>query len=168
MKKIGIFYGSSTGTTQKVAQKIGVKLNVNPDDIHDVSTTSPSALGEYEVLLFGSSTWGAGELQRDWIDFTAALKSLNLEGKKVAVFGCGRERMANTFCNAVGILYDIAKETGAELFGEFNSDGYTFKKSKAMIENNTLMKGLVLDQDNHPELTDKKITQWCEIISSVI
>lgn len=165
MKKIGIFYGSSTGTTAKIAHKIGDALNVSPNDVHDVSKTSPSALGEYDVILLGSSTWGAGELQTDWIDFAKALESMSLEGKNIAVFGVGRQMMRNTFCNAVGIIYDIAQNTGAKMIGEFNSDGYTFRNSKARFADAELMKGLVLDVDNANNLTDARIQEWTKLIS---
>ena len=35
MKKIGIFYGSSTGTTESVAHTIAQKLGVASNDVHD-------------------------------------------------------------------------------------------------------------------------------------
>lgn len=168
MKKIGIFYGSSTGKTARVAQKLGNLLNISPNDIHDVSKTSPSALGEYDVILLGSSTWGAGELQTDWFDFSKALESMALTGKKIGVFGCGKQMMKNTFCNAVGIIYDIAQNTGATMIGEFNSDGYSFRKSKARFEDAELMKGLVLDVDTADELTDGRLKEWAEIIGKAV
>lgn len=37
MKKTGIFYGSTTGTTESVARLIAEKLGVSPADVHDVS-----------------------------------------------------------------------------------------------------------------------------------
>jgi len=36
MKKIGIFYGSSTGTTQGIAETIASKLGVPASDVIDV------------------------------------------------------------------------------------------------------------------------------------
>lgn len=168
MKKIGLFYGSSTGTTTKIAHKIADILHIDPNDVHDVAKVSPSALGEYDVIILGSSTWGAGELQADWNDFAKALEAMSLKGKKVAVFGVGRQMMRNTFCNAVGIIYDIAQNTGATLIGEFNSDGYTFRKSRARFEDAELMKGLVLDVDNADELTDARLKAWTELISKSI
>ena len=36
MKTIGIFYGSSTGTTEGIAKRIAEKLGVEDKDIHDV------------------------------------------------------------------------------------------------------------------------------------
>ena len=41
MKTIGIFYGSSTGTTEGIAKRIAEKLGVEDKDIHDVSTLLP-------------------------------------------------------------------------------------------------------------------------------
>ena len=37
MKKTGIFYGSTTGTTESVAGMIAGKLGVSSADVHDVS-----------------------------------------------------------------------------------------------------------------------------------
>ena len=37
MNKIGVFYGSTTGTTEDVARRIAEKLNVPKGDIHDAS-----------------------------------------------------------------------------------------------------------------------------------
>ena len=42
MKTIGIFYGSSTGTTEGIAKRIAEKLGVEDKDIHDVSNASPA------------------------------------------------------------------------------------------------------------------------------
>ena len=42
MKKIGIFYGSSTGVTAEVAQEIAKKLGVADADVHNVAKSAPS------------------------------------------------------------------------------------------------------------------------------
>ena len=57
MKTIGIFYGSSTGTTEGIAKRIAEKLGVEDKDIHDVSNASPADVAPYEILLLGCSTW---------------------------------------------------------------------------------------------------------------
>ena len=44
MKKIGIFYGTTTGTTLGVAEAIARELNVNPQDVRDVAQSAPSAV----------------------------------------------------------------------------------------------------------------------------
>ncbi len=166
MKKIGIFYGSETGTTADVARRIAKQLGVADADIHDVAKLSPTALGDYDVLVLGSSTWGAGELANAWYDFIAGAKSLALEGKKIAVFGCGDESMTDTFCDAVGEIYDEMKDTGAEMIGRFNADGYDFSSSKA--ERDGAFVGLVLDEVNHPDMSDARIKAWTDQIKGEI
>lgn len=166
MKRTGIFYGSTTGTTADVARRIGTLLGVADADIHDVASTSPVALGGYDVLLLGSSTWGNGDLEDNWYDFVDGAQVLDLSGKKIALFGCGDESMADTFCNAVGTLYERFKDTGAEFIGEFNADGYTFDDSSA--RDGATMRGLVLDQVNHPELTDARLKTWTEQLKKEI
>lgn len=166
MKTIGIFYGSETGTTADVALRIAAKLGVDSADVHNVAKVSPTKLGDYDVLLLGSSTWGAGELASDWYDFVAGAKALALNGKKMAFFGCGDESMSDTFCNAVGELYDEMAETGAEYIGRFNADGYDFSESKAQRDGDFV--GLVLDEVNHPDYTDKRIKDWTDKIKSEI
>ncbi len=162
MKTIGIFYGSETGTTADVAARIAKELGVADADLHDVAKASPATVGNYDVVLLGSSTWGAGDLESDWYDFLAGAQVLDLKGKKLAVFGCGDESMTDTFCDAVGELYDAMAGTQAELIGRFNADGYDFTSSKA--ERDGSFVGLVLDEVNHPDLTDARIKAWTDEI----
>ena len=54
MKKIGIFYGSSTGTTQGIAETIASKLGVPASDVIDVSKMNADIVKEYEALLLGT------------------------------------------------------------------------------------------------------------------
>ena len=90
MKKIVIIYGSSTGTTQGVAEAIASRLDVK--DVFDVATITKGQVEPYDVLILGTSTWGDGELQDDWNDGINVIKSVNLAGKDVALFGCGDSR----------------------------------------------------------------------------
>lgn len=83
MKKIGIFYGSSTGTTQGIAETVASKLGVPASDVIDVSKMNADMVKEYEVLLLGTSTWGDGELQDDWYDGVKVLKESDLKEKQL-------------------------------------------------------------------------------------
>lgn len=74
MKKIGIFYGSSTGTTESVAHTIAQKLGVASNDVHDASKLTGEMVKEYDVLVLGTSTWGCGELQDEWYEEFLHLK----------------------------------------------------------------------------------------------
>lgn len=163
MKKIGIFYGTTTGTTADVASRLGKLLGIADADIHDVASTAPDKLGDYDLLVLGSSTWGNGELQDDWYDFIAGAQALDLKGKKIAIFGCGDETMSDTFCNAVGIIYDKLRDTGAIFIGEFPAKEYHYDHSDAT--DGDTMRGLVLDETNHPELTDKRLKMWAQEIT---
>lgn len=158
MKKIGIFYGSSTGNTEEVAFRLAKMLNVNDSDVHDVAHSSPSDLGKYDLLLLGSSTWGNGDLQDDWYDFIDGAESLDLAGKSIALFGCGDETMSNTFCDAVGILYERMQKTCARFIGKYEGGSYTFDESKAFVGGQFL--GLLLDEVNEPEKTENRLEYW--------
>ena len=160
MKRIGIFYGSATGTTAGVAHRIASAFGVEDKDVRDVASSAPADVAQYDILILGSSTWSGGELEEDWYDFIDGLQALDLSAKKVALFGCGDETMADTFCNAVGTLYERLQPTRATFIGEYPADGYTFDKSTA--SDGATMRGLVLDEVNHPELSAGRIKAWTD------
>lgn len=158
MKKFGIFYGSMTGTTARVAQEIAKGLGADPEDVHNVADTAPHVLGDYETVVLGTSTWGDGEVESDWYDFLDGAQGLSLKGHKMAFFGCGDESMTETFCNGVGYLYNRMRDTGAELIGQYPATAYEFNHSDAIVDGSPV--GLLLDDVNKPALTDERITAW--------
>lgn len=162
MKKIGIFYGSTTGTTKSVAQKIAAGLGVPEADVHDVAVCAPSDVAAYDVLLFGASTWNAGDLQEDMDTFLDGVQALDLRGREVALFGCGDESMSDTFCNSVGEMYRRLHDTHPEFIGPFYNDGYKYDHSGSDVKG--MIVGLCIDEVNHPEATDARIKAWCEEI----
>lgn len=161
MNKIGIFYGSTTGTTAGVARQIAKELGVADTDVHDMSKSSPSDVAPYDVLIMGTSTWGDGDMQDDAHDFADGLQGLSLKGKKVALFGCGDETMADTFCNGVEEFLEYVKPTEATIIGQFNVDGYDFSKSKSVNADGEAA-GLLIDEVNHADTVDKRIKEWCD------
>lgn len=56
MKKTGVFYGSTTGTTESVARTIAEKLGIPSSDVYDVSKMTADVAGSYEALILGTST----------------------------------------------------------------------------------------------------------------
>lgn len=166
MKKIGIFYGSTTGTTANIATKISKALNVDIVDVHNVAKSAPSDVAPYALIIMGTSTWGDGDMQEDWFDFLDGLEALDLSSKKFAIFGCGDETMSETFCSGMGQLYERVKKTGATHIGDFNEEGFHFKQSGAVVNDKVI--GLVIDEVNHPELTTDKINAWCSEIAQQI
>ena len=166
MNKIGIFYGSSGGNTQSVAKTVAKKLGVGDNDIYDVGKAKASDLSGYDVLLFGSSTWGLGDLQDDWEDFIREVANADLSGKKIALFGCGdSSSYPDTFCDAIGKIYQAVKDK-ATVIGFTDTAGYSFDASEAVV--NSQFVGLALDEDNESNLTPQRIDNWTEIIQSAI
>lgn len=165
MKTIGIFYGSSNGTTESIAKQIAEKLGIDAKAIHDVGNASPADLASYEVLLLGSSTWGAGDLQDDWYDFLPKIKKLNLSDKTIALFGCGdSSAFSDTFCDALGTIYNDLNGSGARFIGAVDSDGYTFDDSTACIDGKFV--GLVIDDMNEDDQTPARIDAWVEALKA--
>jgi flavodoxin I len=158
---IGIFFGSSTGNTQTAAEKIKAEMGeFIPDEIHDVSRSTPEELLNYDVLFLGVSTWNIGEMQDDWADFLPKLDKIDLTGKKVALFAMGDAvGYPYNFLDAMGELWKKVQSRGAELVGVWPTEGYSFDESQAMFDENHFV-GLGLDEDNESDLTDKRIHNW--------
>lgn len=165
MKKTGIFYGTTTCVTEHAANAIARQLNIAAEDIRNVSDAKPSDVVPYGLIVLGASTWGDGDIQDDMHDFIDGLAPLDLKGKEIALFGCGDETMNDTFCNAVGEMHEMLKDTGASFVGAFNADGYTFRHSKAS-QSDGQMVGLVLDEVNHPDMSVNRILEWCKLLAS--
>ena len=156
MSKTVVVYGSSTGTCEGIANKIGEKLGA---EVINVTDMSADTLSGSDNILIGTSTWGAGELQDDWYDGVETIKGANLAGKTVAVFGCGdSSSYSDTFCGAMIELYNAAKEAGATLVGEVATDGYTYDDSAAVVDGKFV--GLALDDVNEDDKTDARIDAW--------
>ena len=163
--KIGIFYGSTTGTTEAVAERIAQKLGVASNDVHNVGSASAAEAAGYDALLLGSSTWGAGDMQDDWYDFLDQLKSQDLTGKKVALFGCGdSSSFSDTFCSAMGEIHDGLAATGCTFVGAVSTDDYTYDDSAAV--NDGKFVGLALDEVNEDDKTDGRIDAWVAKLKS--
>ena len=130
MSNIGIFYGSDTGNTKKVAEHIASLLNT---ECLDVADCSADQLEEYDILIMGTPTVAQGEIQPDWDYFIPEIEDADLSGKKVALFGLGdQQEYADTFVDAMGELADQVEESGAELIGQWPTEGYDFSESEAV------------------------------------
>ncbi|MCR4601900.1 MAG: flavodoxin FldA [Prevotella sp.] len=161
MKKTVVVYGSSTGTCEAIAEKIGAKLGAEVINVQDLSTDVVAAS---DNLILGTSTWGAGELQDDWYDGLNVLKGTDLTGKTIALFGCGDcESYGDTFVGGIGELYDGIKQSGAHIIGQVATDGYTFDDSSAVVDG--MFVGLPLDDVNEDDKTDARIDAWVAEIS---
>ena len=164
MKKTGVFYGSTTGTTESVARMIANKLGISSGDVYDVSKLTADVAGSYEALILGTSTWGDGELQDDWYGFLDQLKAQDLSGKKVALFGCGDSgSYPDTFCDAVGLIYDGLQQSGCTFVGAYAPEGYD--ETGSLVCRGGKFVGLAVDE-SAPDKTDRRVAAWCEQIKN--
>ncbi|MDV5170513.1 flavodoxin FldA [Photobacterium rosenbergii] len=156
MANIGIFFGSDTGNTEKVAEKIATKLSL---DAQDIAGNSSDIFDDYDLLILGTPSANYGEMQPDWDYFVPELEDADLNGKKVALFGLGDQvDYPDSFLDAMGELAEMVEEAGGELIGEWPTDGYEFNDSRAVKDGKFV--GLALDEDRQPELTDDRIATW--------
>jgi len=75
MEKIGIFYGSTEGHTEKVVTQIHQLLG--GDDaavLHNVNSSTADDMQEYTNLILACPTWEIGQLQEDWDSFIDELE----------------------------------------------------------------------------------------------
>jgi len=166
MAKIGLFYGTQTGNTQTIAELIQREMGGETVvDIIDISQADSNDFANYDYLIIGCPTWNVGELQSDWEGFYDELDNIDFSGKKVAYFGAGDQvGYADNFQDAMGILEDRISELGGTTVGHWPLAGYDFTESKA-VKNNQFV-GLAIDEDNQPELTQTRITQWVSKLKS--
>lgn len=157
--KIGVFYGSTTGTTRRIAESIAATLR--PTLCANICDTDPSELADFDVLVIGASTWCCGDLQHDWDDCFHRLDDLDLRGTRVALFGTGDQReFGETFTDAMGVLYDKLVERGATGgFGFWPVDDYSFVSSRS--QRGREFCGLAIDEQNQAHLTAGRIEAWC-------
>lgn len=160
---IGIFYGSTGGNTESVAEDIVSALGLEAD-VHDIADVGAERLNDYSHIIIGTSTWGDGELQDDWDDAFSAYEKLDFSGKTVAFFGLGdQEGYGEYFLNGMGTLYAAAVKKGAKVVGDgWSTEGYDYEDSEAVNEKGFV--GLALDEDNQDDLTEERIQKWIEII----
>ena len=160
MKKIGIFYGSTLGNTKGIAEKIQAQFGPENAILHSIENSKPKDILFYDNLIFGTSTWGVGEMQEDWENFAGTLKKLDLSDKKIALFGIGDQReWTDSFVNGMGMLHHNLPNK-ENVVGFTAVDEYDFEISLA-IKNGEFV-GLAIDEVNQPELTNQRIEKWVD------
>ncbi|MGD1948709.1 MAG: flavodoxin [Leptolyngbyaceae cyanobacterium] len=169
MAKIGIFYGSTSGTTEEIAEKLQEEIGEDLCDLFNMEEDFDDVddLLKYDYLLLGCSTWGAGEVQNDWREplFDIEVDKPDFSGKTIALFGPGDcEGHSKHFVGALGTLYDQFKALGAKLVGAVSIEGYSFEKSTAIRDGQFV--GLPLDEINESDKTEQRIADWLELLKA--
>ncbi len=158
MKTIGLFYGSTYGMTEKIAEKIKMAFGKYKVVLYNVKDVPRKALEEYDYLIFGTSAWGIGEMQDDWERWIFELEDIDFSGKKVALFGLGDQKeYPESFVDGLGTLYCRLPDKSV-VVGQWPTVGYKYYFSLADKDGKFV--GLVLDENNQKEKSDERIRKW--------
>jgi flavodoxin I len=176
MSKIGIFFGTESGTTRLIAKKMFKKLG---EDIADkpvnVGRAKPEEFMQYDALILGSPSYGVGDIpgrsagcaEANWAEFLPWLDGLDFTGKRIALYGLGdQDRYKGRFCSSLVHLYRFFYGNGAEIVGHWSTEGYEFEHSASVIDGRFV--GLVLDQRQQPLLTEARIDTWLEQVRPLL
>lgn len=167
MDRIGIFFGTDTGRTRRVAKSIARKLGDRAGVPVNVGRCTPADLLKHRALILGSPTYGEGELpgratgmQTDsWAEFLPGLRGLDLTGIVVAIYGLGeQEKYPGHFVDGIAAIHDVVTAAGAKVVGATSPEGYAFSRSAALREGRLL--GLALDPVAQDGLTEARIDAW--------
>ena len=158
MESVGIFYGSTYGMTEKVADKIKKAFGRSKVDIYNLKSATIEDMKKYKNLIFGTSAWGIGEMQDDWEYFIDNLAGFDFTGRKLALFGLGDQKeYPESFVDGMGTLYCRLPDKSC-VVGETSIEGYDFYFSLANKDGKFI--GLVLDEHHQKNLTDERIKKW--------
>lgn len=167
MNKIGIFFGTDTGTTRLIAKKIAKKIGDAASKPANVNRSEPADLLAFDALILGTPSYGinqlpgqsAGNPEASWEEFLPKLADADFSGKTIALYGLGnQEKYADRFASAVYHLYAFFRERGATLIGDWPTDGYAFEQSLAVVDGRFV--GLIIDQNNQAMLTEERLDRW--------
>ncbi|MDC0833242.1 flavodoxin [Geitlerinema sp. CS-897] len=169
MAVIGIFYGSTSGVTEEIAEKIHEEIGEDLCDLYSMADDYDDFedLLNYNYLILGCSTWGAGEVQNDWREplFDMEVEKPDFSGKTIALFGSGDcTGHGKHFVGALGTLHDQFKALGAKIVGAVSTEDYSFEQSTAIRDGKFV--GLPLDEVNESDKTEKRLADWLKILKA--
>lgn len=163
MATIGLFYGTDTGNTERVAKRIKELLEAKPGiesvEMIEIYKKKKEDMEKYDLLVCGMPTWYDGELQGDWESFIPEMEQIDFSNKKIAFFGLGDQRgYAHYFCDGIGVFGEIVERKGGKLVGFTSIESYEHEFSKA--QRGEQFVGLCLDIENQNALTEARIAAW--------
>ncbi len=168
---IGIYFATTTGKTEDIAERLhGLLSGANPpkdlSDLEDLTEFS-----SLDGIICGIPTWNTGaDSERSgtvWDSMLEDIGALNLNGKKVAIFGLGdSSTYTENFCDAMEELHSYFKKAGATMVGYVDKSSYTFDESKSVVGEKFC--GLAIDEDSESDMTDDRLSKWCNQLKDEI
>ena len=137
---VGIIFGTDTGNTEDVAEKISEQLEEAGivAELINITDATPEQMQGFDLTIMGIPTWDFGGIQADWEDVEEMIQALDMGGK----------------------LQEHLEKVGARFIGYTSTEGYEFEASRAANEDKTQFCGLAIDEDQQFELTDGRISTW--------
>jgi flavodoxin I len=175
MNKIGIFFGTDTGTTRLMAKKMAKKLGDIASKPLNVNRIEPEDLLQYDALIMGTPSYGEGDLpgvatgvkDGSWQEFVPRLANADMSGKIVALYGLGnQEKYPERFASSLYHLYELFSNCGATIIGDWSTDGYEFSHSSSVVDGRFV--GLVIDNNSQGLLTEERLDTWLDQIKPTL
>ncbi len=161
MNKTAIIYSFNTKKTSKVAEKIRENFNDDQVEMVNAEDITEEVFMSFDQIIMGVATWFDGELPNFWDEFVPALEDLDLNGKKIALFGLGDQKgYPENFLDGMGVMAGILEEQGASLVGFTSIEGYEFESSKAL--RGEQFAGLAIDYENQGSMNKERIPAWVD------
>ena len=168
MKKIGLFWGSTSDNTKLASEFMQEYLEDKgfQVDSYDIGDVDPDEILDYDNVIIGCPTWNIGELQDDWDSVFLDYEKLDFSGKTAAFFGCGDQTgYPDNFLDAIGMLAKPFMENGGKLIGKCSTDPYEFRESVALVDGELLGLGLDYDNDDEDDCEELMVAWLDQIIS---
>ncbi len=161
MNKTAIIYSFNTKKTGKVATKIKEAFNDDQLIFVNAEELTEDIFNSYDQIIMGVPTWFDGELPNYWDEFIPALEDIDLQGKKIALYGLGDQKgYPENFLDGMGIMAEILEEQGATLVGFTSIEGYEFESSRALRGDK--FAGLAIDYENQGSMNNERVANWVE------
>ncbi|MFS0643845.1 flavodoxin family protein [Siminovitchia sp. 179-K 8D1 HS] len=111
-----IVYYSATGNTSAMLKC----FNEDEFDIINIRKDKTVDFDKYDIIIFGTSTWGRGIPPRPFFNIRDDL--VRIKNKKIGLFGSGRTEF-EFFCGALDLLEELLKKDNEIIF-KFKYEGY--------------------------------------------
>lgn len=111
-----LIYATNSGSTLEVSNNIVSAFAQKGLEIilKDAREVEPSELNDYDLIIFGSPTWGEGDPHDSFLALFDKFGENPLPKKKYAVFGLGDSSYSH-FCGAADHLEEFIKKHQGEL-----------------------------------------------------
>ena len=167
MKKIGLFWGSTSDNTKIASEFMQEYLEDKGFEVesHDIGDVDVEDILNYENVIIGCPTWNIGELQDDWDSVFMRYEELDFSCVTAAFFGCGDQTgYPDNFLDAIGILAKPSMDKGGKLIGKCSTEPYDFRESVALDGDKLLGLGLDYDNDDEDDCEELMVSWLDQII----